>query len=61
MIQLVNLEVVASAMGVSKHTVRSWVRQGRLKPVRVCRRLLFHPADVEAFVRASQSGVSKSL
>jgi DNA-binding transcriptional MerR regulator len=31
---------------VSQHTVRAWVRQGRLKPVRLCRRLLFHPDDI---------------
>jgi excisionase family DNA binding protein len=56
MFQLLGLDAVAAALAVSKHTVRSWVRQGRLKPTRVCRRLLFHPQDVEEFVRASQAG-----
>jgi excisionase family DNA binding protein len=61
MFQLLNLDSVASALAVSPHTVRSWVRQGRLRPTRVCRRLLFRAADVEEFVRASQTQNSKKL
>jgi DNA-binding transcriptional MerR regulator len=44
--QLLTLLVVAKALCVSPHTIRSWVRQGKLKPVRLCRRLLFHPDDI---------------
>jgi predicted site-specific integrase-resolvase len=44
--QLLTLLAVAKTLCVSPHTVRSWVRQGRLKPVRLCRRLLFHPDDI---------------
>lgn len=44
--QLLTLLAVAKALCVSPHTVRSWVRQGKLKPVRLCRRLLFHPDDI---------------
>jgi excisionase family DNA binding protein len=55
MLQLMSLDVVAKSLGLSRHTVRSFVRQGRLKPTRVCRRLLFDPADVEAFIRKAQS------
>ncbi|MGP0021301.1 MAG: helix-turn-helix domain-containing protein [Candidatus Sulfotelmatobacter sp.] len=44
--QLLPLVAVAKALCVSPHTVRSWVRQGKLKPVRLCRRLLFHPDDI---------------
>lgn len=48
--QLLTLLAVAKALCVSPHTVRFWVRQGRLKPVRICRRLLFHPDEVARFV-----------
>jgi excisionase family DNA binding protein len=48
--KLLNLAAVAEALAVSPHTVRMWVRKGRLTPVRLCRRLLFAPADVERFV-----------
>jgi DNA-binding transcriptional MerR regulator len=44
--QLLTLLAVAKALCVSPHTVRSWVKQGKLKPVRLCRRLLFHPDDI---------------
>jgi excisionase family DNA binding protein len=44
--KLLTLLAVAEALAVSPHTVRMWVRKGRLQPVRLCRRLLFDPADV---------------
>jgi DNA-binding transcriptional MerR regulator len=53
--QLVTLLAVARALCVSPHTVRSWVRQGKLTPVRVCRRLLFSPDDIERFLVQAQT------
>lgn len=44
--QLLTLLAVAKALCVSPHTVRAWVRKGKLRPVRLCRRLLFHPDDI---------------
>ena len=44
--QLLPLDDVAKALSVSPHTVRAWVRAGRLRPVRLCRKLLFHPDEV---------------
>jgi excisionase family DNA binding protein len=49
-IQLLTLAAVAKALCVSPHTVRAWVRQGKLKPIRLCRRLLFHPDEVARFL-----------
>jgi excisionase family DNA binding protein len=51
---LLTLNEVANLLRVSPHTVRAWTRSARLLPVRICRRLLFDPADVEAFVRKAQ-------
>jgi excisionase family DNA binding protein len=48
--QLLTLLAVAEALSVSPHTVRSWVRKGRLRPVRICRRLLFHPDEITRFL-----------
>ncbi len=48
--RLLTLLAVANALCVSPHTVRSWVRKGRLRPVRLCRRLLFHPDEIVRFV-----------
>ena len=49
--QLFRLIAVAQALCVSPHTVRMWVRQGKLQPIRICRRLLFHPDEVARFLR----------
>jgi len=54
-LRLMSLQEVATALHVSPHTVRSWTRNGRLNPTRICRRLLFDPAHVAQFVRASQA------
>ena len=48
--QLLPLLALANLLSVSPHTVRSWVRQGKLTPVRICRRLLFHPDEVARFL-----------
>ena len=48
--QLLTLLAVARALCVSPHTVRAWVKKGRLRPVRLCRRLLFHPDEVTRFL-----------
>jgi predicted site-specific integrase-resolvase len=47
---LLTLLAVAEAFCVSPHTVRSWVKKGRLRPLRLCRRLLFHPDEITRFL-----------
>lgn len=53
--QLLTLIEVAEKLRVSTHTVRSWVRKGRLRPVRLCRRLIFDPADISRLVAETSS------
>ena len=53
--QLLDLLTVAELLSVSPHTIRAWVRKGRLKPVRICRRLLFDPAEVARFVAEARA------
>lgn len=48
--QLLDLQKVSNMLSVSPHTVRSWVRKGMLRPVRICRRLLFHPDDIQRLI-----------
>ncbi|WP_433966018.1 helix-turn-helix domain-containing protein [Tunturiibacter gelidiferens] len=47
------LEEVADALRLSKHTVRAFVKRGKLSPVRICRRLLFRPSDLQLLITAS--------
>lgn len=52
--KLLTLVAVAEALAVSPHTVRMWVRKGRLRPLRLCRRLLFDPAEVTRFISGAK-------
>jgi len=49
--QLLTLLAVAKALSVSPHTVRGWVRRGRIRRVPLCRKLLFHPDEIARFLR----------
>ncbi len=53
--QLLTLRDVADQAFVSPHTVRSWMRKGKLRSVRICRRLLFHPDEVARFLTEARS------
>jgi excisionase family DNA binding protein len=44
--QLLTLLEVADMLRLSPHTIRAMVRKDRLRPVRICRRLLFSPDEV---------------
>jgi predicted site-specific integrase-resolvase len=48
--KLYTLLEVAAALGLSPHTIRSFVRQGKLHPLRICRRLLFDPQELAQFI-----------
>ncbi len=53
--QLLTLAEVSKTLRVSSHTVRAWVRRGKLKPVRICRRLLFSPDDLVRFLAEAEA------
>jgi excisionase family DNA binding protein len=44
--RLLTLSEVAEALRLSPHTVRSLVRRGKLRPTRICRRLLFTREEI---------------
>lgn len=54
--KLLTLIAVAQALSISPHTVRKMVRDGRLRPTRICRRLLFNPADVAQLIAKGTTG-----
>jgi excisionase family DNA binding protein len=54
--KLLSISEVAEILGLSPHTIRSFVRQGKLSPVRICRRVLFSPDEVSRFICAGQVG-----
>ena len=48
--RLLTLMEVADLLRVSPHTVRAWIRQRKLRPVRICRRVLLEPSEVTRFL-----------
>ncbi len=48
--RLMDLQEVAAALHVSVHTIRSWARTGKIRPTRICRRLLFQPSEVNRLI-----------
>jgi excisionase family DNA binding protein len=45
----------AELCGISPWTVRSYIRQGKLRPVRIGRRVLIDEAEIERFISAGQT------
>jgi excisionase family DNA binding protein len=52
--RLLTLLEVADLLRLSPHTIRKMVRQGRLRPVRLCRRLLFRQDEVERLLAGGE-------
>jgi uncharacterized protein YjcR len=59
--RLMDLKELASLWRVSPHTIRAWVRQKHLNPARICRRLLFTPAECERFLQMRAQAAQRVL
>jgi excisionase family DNA binding protein len=44
----------AMRLGISKFTLRSWIRQGIIPHIRLGRRVLLDPRDLDRFIQASR-------
>lgn len=56
MTKLLSIEAAAALLSISKWTVRSYVRTGKLKPVRIGRRVLLAETELERLITESQGG-----
>jgi excisionase family DNA binding protein len=54
MVPLLSLREAARLLGISPWTVRRFIRQGRLTPVAMGRRVLLQQSTLEAFVQANR-------
>jgi excisionase family DNA binding protein len=53
--KLMNVNAVGECLGISPFTVRLYIRQGKLTPIKIGRRILVSPSEVERFVTEAQS------
>ena len=51
---LKNVEEAAGLLGISKWTVRNYIKTGRLNPVRLGRRVLLTEDELERFIGLNQ-------
>lgn len=54
---LKNVEEAARLLGISPWTVRAYIRDGRLRPVRLGRRVLLEETELERFIASSRGGL----
>jgi excisionase family DNA binding protein len=52
--KLISFAEGAARLGVSKHTVRGWLRKGVFPYIRLGRRVLLSPIDVEKFIASNR-------
>jgi excisionase family DNA binding protein len=50
MIQLYSVEDTARILSISKYTVRAAIRKGKLRPVRIGRRVLLELSEIENLI-----------
>jgi len=55
--RLMDVNELANLWRVSPHTIRAWVKQKRLMPTKICRRLLFHPNECARFLATGNRDV----
>ena len=55
MTALKSINEAAGLLGISPWTVRSWVKAGKLRPVRLGRRVLLSEAELERLIAESQA------
>lgn len=55
---LKSIPEAADLLGISPWTVRAYVRDGKLRPVRLGRRVLLEEEEIERFVKGNRDGLS---
>jgi excisionase family DNA binding protein len=58
MTALKSIDEAAGLLGISPWTVRAWIRDGRLRPVRLGRRVLLSESELERLVNESLEPVN---
>ena len=51
---LMSIEKAGQILGLSKHTLRKWIREGRVPVVRLGRRVLIAEEDIKSLIRSNR-------
>jgi len=54
MTQLLDVKDVAKLLRISPYTIRAFIRDGRLRPIRLGRRVLLEESELERFVEEAK-------
>lgn len=52
----IGLKEAAESLGLSHWTLRAYVRQGKIKSVRIGRRVLVEPSELERLIERGRTG-----
>jgi excisionase family DNA binding protein len=55
------LKEAAAAVGLSPWTLRGWIRQGKLRSVRLGRRVMVEPAELKRLVEQGRCGAEDQI
>ncbi|MBZ5635164.1 MAG: helix-turn-helix domain-containing protein [Acidobacteriia bacterium] len=55
----IGVKEAAARLGVSHWAVRQWIKQGKLRAVRLGRRVLIEPAELERLVEQGRTEVKQ--
>lgn len=61
MLALLDIKAAARLLAISPWTVRLYLRQGKLRAVRIGRRVLIEPAELERFVEEAKNASQATL
>jgi excisionase family DNA binding protein len=53
--KLLSVPEAAQRLGLSRHTINSWVSQRRIAFVKIGRRTMFDPADLSALIQSNRT------
>jgi hypothetical protein len=57
--KLMDVNAVGECLGISPFTVRLYIKQKKLNPIRIGRRVLVEPAEIERFLTEAKAGQKK--
>ena len=56
---LKSIEEAAESLGLSPWTIRLYVRKGKIRPVRIGRRVLIEPSEIQRIIAEGKTAVGQ--